>query len=296
MLRRTASVLLAVVVVAGAAACGSDGEGGSDGRLRIVAGFYPLEWMAASVGGPHVEVESLATGGQEPHDLELAPRDVAALVDADAVVYLSGFQPAVDEAIDQAEPERVFDAAPSADLDRVDDEGTADPHFWLDPVRLRAVTRAFARFLSEADPTHAREYAAGRDEVDAKLAALDADLREVLASCERDQLVTSHDAFGYLATRYGMTQVGISGLTPEAEPSPADLAEVTRFVEDHDVRTFYFASLVGPDIAEALASETGARTAVLDPIEGLTESSAGDDYLAVMRANLASLRTGQPCP
>ena len=186
------------------------------------------------------------------------------------VVYLSGFQPAVDEAIDQAEPDGVFDAAPSADLDRVDDEGTADPHFWLDPVRLRAVTSAFASFLSEADPAHARDYAAGRAEVDAKLAALDADLREGLASCERDQLVTSHDAFGYLAARYGMTQVGISGLTPEAEPSPADLAEVTRFVEEHDVRTIYFETLVSPDIAEALASETGARTAVLDPIEGLT--------------------------
>ena len=106
--------------------------------------------------------------------------------------------------------------------------------------------------------------------MDAKLAALDADLREGLASCERDQLVTSHDAFGYLAARYGMTQVGISGLTPEAEPSPADLAEVTRFVEEHDVRTIYFETLVSPDIAEALASETGARTAVLDPIEGLT--------------------------
>jgi zinc transport system substrate-binding protein len=107
--------------------------------------------------------------------------------------------------------------------------------------------------------------------------------------------VTSHAAFGYLARRYGLTQVGITGLAPDAEPSPADLARVSRLVRREGVRTVYYETLVSPDVARTVASETGARTAVLDPVEGLTKASAGRDYLGVMRSNLAALRVGQPC-
>ncbi|MCU1366539.1 MAG: periplasmic solute binding protein, partial [Ilumatobacteraceae bacterium] len=108
-------------------------------------------------------------------------------------------------------------------------------------------------------------------------------------------IVTSHNAFGYLSQRYGLTQIGITGLTPEDEPTSKDLAAVTQFVEDHHVSTIYYESLVSPAIAETVAGETGARTEVLDPIEGLSDSSQGSDYLQIMRADLANLRTGQRC-
>jgi zinc transport system substrate-binding protein len=285
--------LVAVVALAGTvAACGSAGR--DDGRLQVVAAFYPLAWMAQGVGGNQVDVRSLTGAGQEPHDLELAARDVGAVVDADAVVYLHGFQPAVDDAVAEAHDDRVFDAAPTAELDRRVEGGT-DPHFWLDPVRFEAVTEAFATFLTRRDPVHAEAYRARRDQVVGELRALDADLRAGLASCRHRDLVTSHRAFGYLAARYGLRQVGISGLAPEAEPSPAQLAKVSRFVEEHDVSTIYLEPLVSSDIADAVASETGARTAILDPIETLTDASGGDDYLAVMRANLRTLRRGQVC-
>jgi zinc transport system substrate-binding protein len=286
------ATLLAVLAIAG---CSADDDP-AGGKLRVVAGFYPLAWMAESVGGSHVEVDSLASGAQEPHDLELAPREVAELVDADVVVYLSGFQPAVDDAVDQAAADGVYDAADHADLDHRDREGRTDPHFWLDPVRFRSVTRAFTAFLASRDPAHRADYEASGARVEAQLTSLDADMRSGLASCTRRELVTSHEAFGYLASRYGLEQVGITGLDPEAEPSPADLAEVTRFVEDHDVRTVYFETLVSSDVADAIAAETGARTAVLDPIEGLTGASAGSNYPEVLRADLASIRRGQPCP
>jgi zinc transport system substrate-binding protein len=291
---RAVALTLAVVLAGTMAACGS-GTGTDDGKLRVVAGFYPLAWMAESVGGRHVDVESLTAGGQEPHDLELAPRDVAELVDADAVVYLSGFQPAVDAAVDQASPERVHDTADDADPDLEDDSGATDPHFWLDPVRFRTVTRGFTAFLADRDPANADAYMAAGARVEAQLTDLDEDMQAGLEGCERRELVTGHEAFGYFASRYRLRQVGISGLSPEDEPSPADLADVTRFVEDHDVRTIYFETLASPDVAEAIASETGAATAVLDPIEGLTDASAGSDYLGVMRADLASLQQGQPC-
>jgi zinc transport system substrate-binding protein len=128
------------------------------------------------------------------------------------------------------------------------------------------------------------------------LAQLDSDYKAALGSCQNRDLVTSHNAFAYLADRYGMTQVGIAGLTPESEPTPADLAAVTQFVKAHDVKTIYYETLVSPAIAQTVARETGAKTEVLDPIEGLTDKSQGKDYLQVMRSNLANLKTGQPCP
>ncbi|MBV9951217.1 MAG: zinc ABC transporter substrate-binding protein [Acidimicrobiia bacterium] len=289
---RVLALVVGTALVATLTGCGSDRP--DDGRLQVVAAFYPLAWMAQGVGGDRVDVRSLTGAGQEPHDVELAARDVGAVVDADAVVYLRGFQPAIDDATHEAHDDRVFDAAPAADLDRRVEGGT-DPHFWLDPVRFEAVTKAFASFLAQRDPAHAAAYATRRDHVVAQLHALDTQLRHGLASCRHDELVTSHEAFGYLAARYGLRQVGITGIAPEAEPSPRQLAAVSRFVDGHHVDTIYFEPLVSSDIADAVASETGARTAVLDPIESLSRASAGDDYPAVLRADLRTLRRGQGC-
>ncbi len=301
-LRVMACLAAAVLLVAG---CGS-GDGGSkgdDGRLSVDASFYPLQWMAQQVGGLHVSVSNLTKPGAEPHDLELSPKAVAQLNDADVVVYLSGFQPAVDDAVKTAAG-TVFDAKASAKLDRTfgnDTTGEAkpgatDPHFWLDPAKLAVVARSFAATLAERDPANAKDYRAHAARLVAELDGLDRAYDSALSDCSAKDLVTSHEAFGYLANRYGMEQVGIAGLTPGQEPSGADLANVTTFVKRHNVRTIYFETLVSPAVAKTVAAEAGARTAVLDPIEGLTDRSEGSDYLEVMRANLKNLQLGQPCP
>lgn len=300
--RRWPSSFSALLLV-GLVACGSSGPSGGGGRLQVAASFYPLAWVAEQVGGDRVDVHSLTKPGAEPHDLELTPRDVGAVVDADLIVYLSGFQPSVDEAVGQADDARVFDARPAAKLDListpiegVDDEaGSPDPHFWLDPTRLADVAGDLGDVLARRDPDHAATYRANAKAVVARLGALDGRYREALQDCEHKDLVTSHDAFGYLARRYGLRQVAVSGLSPEAEPTPGDLARTAKFVEDNDVRTIYLEPLASPATAKAVASEAGVRTDVLDPIEGLDDGSQGDDYLAVMRANLANLVRGQPC-
>jgi zinc transport system substrate-binding protein len=304
---------VAALVLLALASCGDDspkaasGQPSSGKTLSIEASFYPLQWMAQQVGGDHVDVASLTKPGAEPHDLELTPRDVADIADADAVVYLAGFQPAVDDAVDQVDKAKVFDAAPAARLDLTftpieegkeasDEAGSTDPHFWLEPTRLAAVADDFASYLGDRDPDNAAAYRDNAAAVGDKLSTLDGEFTTGLASCANKNLVTSHNAFGYLARRYGLNQVGITGLTPEEEPSPEDLASVTDFVETNHVRTIYFETLVSPAIADSVASETGAHTDVLDPIEGLNDESQGDDYLAVMRANLANIEKGQPCP
>lgn len=297
------AVLAAVVTSVG---CGSGADAGGTGEVRLVASFYPLQWTAERVVGEGADVVSLTKPGAEPHDLELAPQDVATLADADLVVYLQGFQPAVDDAVQQEGGDHAFDVSRAADLDLTytpiedgeqesDEAGATDPHFWLDPVRLAAVADAVAAQLGRLRPENASQYETNSAALRVELEALDAEFEAGLTDCANANLVTSHNSFGYLAQRYGLTQVGITGLTPEDEPKPRDLADVTTFVEENRVVTIYYETLVSAAVARTVAAETGARTAVLDPIEGLTGESPGADYLQVMRANLASIRAGQPC-
>jgi zinc transport system substrate-binding protein len=304
----TAAVSASVLLLTG---CGGGSASGTDDGLQVVAGFYPLEWTAEQVGGDRVSVTSLAPPGAEAHDLELAPQDVGAVADADLLVYLAGFQPAVDEAAAEATG-TAWDAGTAADLslsaepheeEHADDEHAgdehadeaADPHFWLDPTRLAQVGDALAEQLAEADPDGAQTYRDNAADLRAELEALDAEFREGLSGCTVDTLVTAHDAFGYLGDRYGLEVVGISGLSPSQEPDPAALAEIAALVEERGVTTVYTETLVDPAVARTVADEAGVDTAVLDPVEGLTDESAGDDYLEVMRANLATLQEGQSC-
>lgn len=294
MLTRLAAVVALSVPLL--AACGGSDDAGSD-RPAIVASFYPLQYVTQRIAGDRATVTSLTPPGAEPHDLELTPKDVASVADADLVVYLKGFQPAVDDAV-RNESRAGEDVSGAADLDRtIDEDGEtgADPHFWLDPVRLQAVATVVEQRLEKADPAGAATFRGNLAGLTQDLRALDGEMRAELSTCRNKDLVTSHEAFGYLAERYGMKQVGITGLSPEAEPDPATLARVADFVRQNHVRTIYYETLVSPAIAQTVAGETGARTAVLDPIEGLTPRSKGSDYLAVMRSNLADLKEGQPC-
>jgi zinc transport system substrate-binding protein len=304
----TAAVTAAVLLLAG---CGSDdGGSGAGDRLDVVAAFYPLEWAASRIGGDRIEVSSLTAPGAEPHDLELTPQDVAGVSDADLLVYLGGFQSAVDEAADSQAGDHAWDVAESADLsltaeehghdegeeeEHAEGEEAADPHFWLDPTRLADVGDALADQLAEIDPDGAETYEQNAAALREELEALDAEMTDGLTGCGVDTVVTSHDAFGYLADRYGFQVVGVTGLSPSTEPSADQLAEIADLVTERGVTTVYTETLVDPSVAETVADEAGVQTAVLDPLEGLTDESAGDDYLAVMRANLATLREGQAC-
>jgi zinc transport system substrate-binding protein len=287
------------LLLAGCGGAGSDaGATAEDGdaAVQVVAAFYPLQFVAERIGGDRVEVTNLTRPGAEPHDLELDPRDAAALTDAEMVLYVAGFQAAVDDAVGLQEID-ALDVAGPADLSltAASGEGAVDPHFWLDPVRLAAVGDAVADRLAEADPEGAHAYRDGAESLREELTALDADLRAGLASCRVTDLVTAHTAFGYLADRYGFDLVGISGLSPETEPDARALAEMAELVAERGITTVYAETLVDPAVAETVAEEAGVRTAVLDPIEGLTDASAGDDYFEIMRANLDVLREGQSC-
>ncbi|WBB49606.1 metal ABC transporter substrate-binding protein [Verrucosispora sp. WMMA2044] len=316
--RALATATAALLALTGVTACSNDDSpaGADPQRVDVVAGFYPLQFLAERIGGDAVAVTSLARPGAEPHDLELNPGQVGQISEAELVLFLHGFQPAVDEAVEQQAGDRAFDVATveplldatagghdhdhegeeHAEEEHAEEasEGAKDPHVWLDPTRLATIGDKLAERLGTVDPDRAGDYTARAATLRTELEKLDTEFAEGLKTCQRREIVVSHTAFGYLAQKYQLEQIGITGLTPENEPSPQRLAEVTEEAREHQATTIFFETLVSPKVAETIAREVGAQTAVLDPIEGLS-AEGGGDYLSVMRTNLQTLRTALSC-
>jgi zinc transport system substrate-binding protein len=294
----------AVVLVAGLvlAACSSgSGSHASDGKVTVVGNFYPVAEVAARVGGDRVRVTNLTPAGTEPHDLELTPKQVDELESADVVLYVGdGFQPAVADVAKRRDKNSI-DVLDRITLrkgaaDALGEKGM-DPHFWLDPNLLATAADEAADGLAKADPPGAATYRANASSYKQTLATLDQEYKRGLASCQRKEIVTSHAAFFYLAERYGLTQLAVAGLSPEAEPDAARIATLTDRIKADGITTVFYEDLVSPAVARTLAREAGVATAVLSPIEGLTKAqvAAGKDYVAVMRDNLAALRKALGC-
>ena len=261
-------------------------------RPLVVASFYPLYDFARQVAGDRADVISLVPAGVEPHDWEPSPRDVARVEKAVVFVYNgAGFDPAAERLSKNASGAVVVEA--TAGVPRID----RDPHVWLDPSLAKMQVELIRAALAKADPPRANEYGTRAASYGARLTKLDEAFSSGLATCDRRELVVSHAAFGYLAKRYRLTQVPVMGLAPQAEPSPAELARVVNVVRKLKATVIFFETLVSPRLAETLAAEVGAKTLVLNPVEGLTaeEEKAGKDYIAVMDDNLRNLRTALAC-
>ena len=337
MSKRILAAACAAATALALSACTSTASSGDnsskDGKLTVMASFYPLQYLAEKIGGEHVSVTSLTPEGAEPHDLELSPKMVDSLSSADAVVYLAGFQSAVDEAIEQQAPKTVIDVSPAAELIEAgtdanhpaeeeeeatdeaqsgeteghnhdheghDHEGhdhhhdmSADPHFWLDPTRMAHAATLVGDKLAEADSAHADVYKANAKTLAEELNTLSDTLVTKTSSCKVKTFVTAHTAFGYLADRTGLTQVGISGLDPESSPSPARLADIAQIAKDQGVTTIFTEALIDPKVAQTLADDLGITTAVLDPIESQTDASK--DYAATMNSNIDALTKALDC-
>ncbi|MFB7451617.1 metal ABC transporter substrate-binding protein [Streptomyces sp. NPDC057027] len=296
-------------------ACGGSSDAADrngDGKLGVVASFYPMQFLAEQIGGGHVSVDTLTKPGVEPHDLELRPRQVVDLGTADVILYLKGLQPAVDEAIAQSGVKNTVDAST---LTTMEEHGTeagghdhaaeeagheghdhaseagADPHIWLDPVKYAEVAKGVGAAFRKADPAHAADYEKNTEALVKKLGDLNTEFETGLKNTATKTFITTHSAFGYLAERYGLEQEGISGVDPESEPSPARIKQLQDIAEKDKVSTVFFETLASDKTAKTLAGDAGLKTDVLDPLEGITATSKGHDYIEVMRSNLAALKT-----
>lgn len=290
------------------ACSGDSAAAGNTDKFDVVASFYPMQFLAEQIGGDHVNVTTLTEPGQEPHDLELSTKQTAELGEADAVLYLKTLQPAVDEAVSQSEVKTKIDAASLTKLEdhgdvehehgsseeehsEEEEEHALDPHLWLDPVKYSEVAEGVAKAFEKADPDNAADYKKNAEALTKKLDELDTQFADGLKNTGTKVFFTNHAAFGYLAERYGLTQEAISGLDPESEPSPARIKELQTEAKADGVTTVFYETLVSDKTAKTLAKDAGLKTDVLDPLEGITDKSKGDDYFQVMESNLSALKT-----
>ena len=299
----------ALLLTSGCAAFTNESGAGSDsGKVQVAAAFYPLEYVAERVGGDLADVTGLTKPGVEPHDLELSINQTAALQSADLILTEHDFQPAVDDAVEQDVPGDVVDVEKAVDLRAAEDgheheeghaeeghdHGELDPHFWHDPLLLAQYAEDVRDALAKADPDNAEAYKANAKALTEDLTKVDNDFKTGLAQCKIKEVVVSHDAFAYL-DKYSLEFESIAGLTPDAEPNPAQLAEIGEHAREHGVTTIFSERLVSPALADTLAGDLGLKTAVLDPIEGLSEDTQEEDYLSLMRQNLDALKAANGC-
>ncbi len=297
-------------------------------KISISAGFYPLQYVAQRVGADRVEVHNLTKTGAEPHDLELSPQEVMTIAQSKLVLHVRGFQPALDEAITQNQVSAVDGLSVAQDEPAQEQDhqsqpeeghedghdhaheaetGPIDPHFWLDPQMLSRYTLLVRDKLSEIDPSHSQDYARNAQALDEDLKQLSAEYVQALLQvdptgqnstpkCTSLMLVTTHKAFTHLANAYKFDTVGVLPSSHDAELTPARIGDLVPLIRDYKVSTLYAEPLAPRAPVDVLAREAKVSVATLDPIEGLTSTDGQQDYLSLMRANLATLRAGQGCP
>jgi len=289
MLRVFVAPVLALAVAA-SALTGCDAQ--DDGKVHVVAAFYPLAWAAGQVAGTNAAVEDLTTPGVEPHDLELTVRQTAAVSAADVVLYEKGFQPSVDSAVKE-NAQDTLEVGSVVDLEQTDDG--VDPHFWHDPARMADYAEAIGAKLAKVDPAHAQGYRSRAAVLRSRLERLDRDYATGLKNCRVTTIVVSHDAFGYLS-KYGLRVQGIAGLSPDAEPSARHIRELQDLIGRDGITSVFSETLASPKLTDSLARDLALRSEVLDPIEGVQEDApSGTDYLSLMRSNLKKLERANSC-
>lgn len=304
-----ALVLSATLTTACATKSTENNQNASD-KINVIAALYPLEFVAQEVGGDHINISNLTPPNAEAHDLEISPAQGRRMSEADLVLFLPDLQPAVDDAITARNLENTLNAADFIDLMSTEtdeaeehddhehagedhDHGIYDPHFWLDPTQLSEYSQAVANELSKIDPTNQSEYQANAKALQTKLTELDAKFDSTLKTCQQREFVTSHAAFNYLAQRYELTQVSISGIDPDTEPSPAALKKVKELIKEKNITTIFFESSSSKKVTDVLASDLGIKTASLNPLESLAKKD--QNYFSVMESNLTSLQSGLQC-
>ncbi|MGG4454662.1 metal ABC transporter substrate-binding protein [Brevibacillus porteri] len=323
-MKRVMLAALSIITAVGLVGCGAANETagtpqtGSDasGKPKVYTTIYPLEYVAKRIGGEHVEVTNLVPAGVEPHDYEPTAKDMVALSGADIFAYNgSGLELWVEKAVTNLDKNKttIINATEGLQLIRASehehegeghteeghaeeaghDHGDLDPHVWLDPMQLKAQAEKVKNTLVQKDQAHAADYEKNYTQLATDLEQLDKEFKDMVTQAPKKEFMVSHSAFSYMAKRYGLEQVAISGVNPSDEPSTSELKRLVEHVKEHNISYVLFETLVSPKVAEVIAKEAGVKTATLNPLEGLTEDDvkAGRDYLSIMRDNMSTLKT-----
>ena len=271
-------------------------------KLQIVASFYPLYFLSEQIAGDKADVVNITPAGAEPHDYEPTAQDIAQIENSKLLVLdgtgLEAWGNNIKQNLNPKNTTVLIVGDGIIDQKVMEDgQDVIDPHIWLSPPLVKQITDKITQALIQIDPANSNYYQTNANSLKAKLDNLDVEYKQGLSNCAEKNIITSHAAFGYLATTYGLNQVSIAGLSPDAEPSPQQLADITKFAKANNVKFIFFESLVSPKLSDTIANEIGAKTLVLNPIEGLTndEISQGKNYFTEMQNNLSNLKTALQC-
>lgn len=275
----------------------------SSPKLDIVASFYPLEFFAKEIAGDKANVSTLIPIGAEPHDYELLPDDIKKLQNSDLILVLgANLEPWAEqiytfELLGDTNDETVNVLSFAHTLESLKNTETPNPHIWLDPVLAQEMTVAITAQLSEIDPNNSTYYTKRTNELNAQLQSLDEEFRTGLQDCEHKKFVVSHDAFTYLASRYGLETYSITGLTPNTEPSIERIKEIVDYLKTSGDEYIFLDAFENPEAAQVIVDESGLAALTLRTIEGITEEEQilGIDYFSLMRSNLENLKKGLSC-
>lgn len=271
-------------------------------KLKITTSFYPLYFFTLEIAGDKADVYNITPAGAEPHDYEPTTRDIVKIEDSQLLILNGGRL--------EAWGDKIMDTLRGSDTTIVvvgepilkklannSAEKNLDPHIWLSPGLAQEEVVIIKDALKKADPKNSEYYEINAEKLIQKLSALNKKFSQGLSGCKKRDMITSHTAFGHLARAYGLNQMAIAGLSPDADPSPQDLARIADFATKNSVKYIFFESLVSPKLAETIAAEVGAETLVLNPLEGLSpaEISQGKNYFSEMENNLLNLRTALEC-
>lgn len=285
------AISILIVVFAGLIMFGVNRQSQTD----VSTTFYPIYEFTKQIVRDRLIVTNLTPAGAEPHDYEPSPQQLANALNSKLFIYngVEGFEPWTSGFLKDYKNVSVKS---SNNVTLHAHETHQDPHFWLDPVNAKLMVDNILQGLIKTYPQDAAYFTANANSYKAELDKLDQDFEQGLANCQTRTLVTSHEAFGYLADRYNLNIVSIAGISPDEEPSPQQLAQVTKTIRDNNVKYVFFETLASPRLADTIASETGAKTAVLDPLEGLTdEEQRNRTYISVQLENLANIRAALTC-
>ncbi len=270
-------------------------------KVKVTTSFYPLYYFTSQIGGDKIDIVNITPAGAEPHDYDPSTKDIAKIEKSDLLVLNGGVEGWGDKIQNNLKGSKTEIVVAGKNLltQSLVEEGKTqtDPHVWLDPVRAKEEIHEITQALITVDPKDSLYFKANEEKLHKQLDDLDKSFKSGLLNCSHKDIVTSHAAFGYLASRYGLTQVPIAGLSPDQEPSSKQLAEVSDFAKRNNIKYIFFESLVSPKLSETIAREVGAKTLVLDPIEGVSDDDlkSGKNYYNIMQDNLKNLQIALEC-
>lgn len=279
-------------------------------ELNVLTSIYPMYDFAQKIGGNKARITNMVPAGVEPHDWEPNATDITNLEKADLFIYNgAGMEHWVDDVLKSTQNKELFKLEASKNIKlntghshykeenhrsniEHHENSNSDPHVWLNPINAKQQMKDIKDAFVKVDPDNKDYYENNYDKYAQEFDKLDKEYKDTLKPLSNKDIVVSHEAFGYLCDAYGLNQVGIEGVSPDSEPDPARMSEIIEFVKKNKVKVIFFEELVSPKVAKTIADATGAKTDILNPIEGLNgkEKSSSEDYFSVMRKNLESLK------